>query len=49
MSRTGDYTWRDDLKEGDIVDCLDTAGTWYLSTVLDTRNKHLTGIKQVID
>jgi hypothetical protein len=36
----GTYTrgkeWRTSLKVGDLVDCCDTGGMWYLSTVLKT-------------
>lgn len=34
---TDDFAWRKDLKEGDLVDCLDTEHMWYRSTILETR------------
>ena len=46
-SRTGGNEWRLALKKGDIIDCLDTAATWYQSTVLDRKedNKALIGFR----
>lgn len=34
---TDQYDWRFDLKEGDMIDCVDTEGVWYRSTVLQTK------------
>ncbi len=34
---TDDFNWRYDLKKGDLIDCIDTEGTWYRSTILDVR------------
>lgn len=36
-SRTGDQTWRKELKIGDLVDAIDATGCWYISTVLDKK------------
>lgn len=38
---TDDYQWRYELKEGDLIDCMDTEGTWYRSTILETRETQL--------
>lgn len=35
--RTGDWSWRDKITEGDLVDAFDIQGNWILSTVLKTR------------
>ena len=34
---TDDLAWRQDLKVDDLIDCIDTEGTWYRSSVLETR------------
>jgi hypothetical protein len=34
---TNDFEWRYKLQNGDLVDCLDSEGTWYVSTVLEIR------------
>jgi hypothetical protein len=34
---TDGFDWRYDLKEGDIIDCMDNEKEWYKSTVLQTR------------
>lgn len=31
---TDDFQWRNEFKEGDLVDCVDRFGVWYRSTVL---------------
>lgn len=31
---TEDYEWRASLKAGDFVDCYDSTGLWYASTVM---------------
>jgi hypothetical protein len=34
---TDDFEWRQQLKIGDEVDCMDNEKEWYKSTVLETR------------
>lgn len=34
---TDDLAWRNELKVDDLIDCIDTEGTWYKSTVLELR------------
>lgn len=34
---TQDFEWRYSLKVGDMVDCIDSVGTWYRSTVLKVK------------
>jgi hypothetical protein len=34
---TDDFDWRYNLKEGDLIDCMDTERVWYISTVLKVR------------
>lgn len=34
---TNDWDWRQDLKEGDLIDCMDDEKDWYKSTVIETR------------
>jgi hypothetical protein len=36
---TDDFDWRYELKEGDEIDCMDSLGVWYRSTVLSMRNQ----------
>lgn len=42
---TGDFEWRWQLEVGDLVDCIDTEGTWYISTVLALRDVGEAGSK----
>jgi len=49
-THTGGKEWREKLDKGAIVDCMDTAGNWYTSTVIDIRreiisNKNITLLK----
>jgi hypothetical protein len=32
---TDDIEWREGLKPGDEIDCLDSEGVWYKSTALE--------------
>ncbi len=34
---TDDFDWRYDIKDGDLIDCMDSEKEWYKSTVLTTR------------
>ena len=34
---TGGNEWREALKKGDLIDCLDPSGAWYKSTVVETK------------
>ena len=34
---TDDIEWREELKPGDEIDCLDLEGVWYKSTALESR------------
>lgn len=43
--RTGDWEWRNHLDVGDRVDVFDTQGKWYLSTVLEVKEKE--GVRTV--
>ena len=36
-SFTDDFAWRVAMKPGDLIDCLDSEGVWYKSTVLEER------------
>jgi hypothetical protein len=36
---TSDFQWRWDLQAGELIDCIDSEGNWYRSTVLDTRER----------
>jgi len=40
---TGGNEWREELKEGSLIDCLDTVNVWYKSTVLAVENKEING------
>jgi len=46
---SNDFDWRYDLKKGDLVDCLDSEGIWYRSTVLDTRESNPDGTDTPIE
>ena len=35
---TDSFDWRYSLSEGDLIDCIDTEGIWYRSTVLEVRD-----------
>ena len=43
--RSGDWSWREKIAAGDRLDVFDTQGTWFLSTVLDTREVDIKGKK----
>ena len=47
-TRCLDFDWRENLKEGDIVDCYDTANVWYRSTILKkiTKETSLGNVKK---
>jgi hypothetical protein len=34
---TKDWDWRHEIKQGDLIDCMDEEKDWYKSTVVDTR------------
>lgn len=42
---TSDFEWRWRLDEGDLVDCIDSEGTWYISTILAVRDVGEAGSK----
>jgi hypothetical protein len=40
---TEDYAWRASLVDGDFVDCYDSTGSWYRSTVMATEERQFKG------
>ena len=38
---TDGYEWRKELKEGSKIDCIDTVGNWYRSTVISTKEREI--------
>lgn len=47
-THTEDYTWRDELKEGDSIDVCDTDGKWFLGTVLKLRPRQHSATKECL-
>ncbi len=46
-AHSGGIEWRQGLKKGSLIDCMDTTAAWYRSTVLETREDLING-KQVL-
>lgn len=44
---TGGKEWRQQLSKGSLIDCMDSAGNWYRSTVIET-SKHVIEGKNIL-
>lgn len=40
---TGGNEWRKELKEGSLIDCMDTINIWYQSTIMEAENREIKG------